>query len=54
MAGGSADAPAALMGCDVPWGLGLSREELRPLAAERGSDIGFPLYGRGRAVHRTR
>lgn len=45
MAGGGADAPAALMGCDVPWGLGLSREELRPLAAERGSDIGFPLYG---------
>ncbi|MBD0674835.1 4-(cytidine 5'-diphospho)-2-C-methyl-D-erythritol kinase, partial [Streptomyces sp. CBMA156] len=45
MAGGSADAAAALVGCDALWGLGLSREELRLLAAELGSDVGFPLYG---------
>jgi 4-diphosphocytidyl-2-C-methyl-D-erythritol kinase len=45
MAGGSADAAAALVGCEALWGLGLAREELRLLAAELGSDVGFSLYG---------
>ena len=45
MAGVSADAAAALVGCDALWGLGLSREELRLLAAELGSDVGIPLSG---------
>jgi 4-diphosphocytidyl-2-C-methyl-D-erythritol kinase len=45
MAGGSADAAAALVGCNALWGLGLSQEELLLLAAELGSDVGFPLYG---------
>ena len=45
MAGGSADAAAALLACDHLWELGLDREELAELAAELGSDVPFPLSG---------
>jgi len=45
MAGGSADAAAALVACDQLWGLGLDRQELADLAAELGSDVPFPLAG---------
>lgn len=49
MAGGSADAAAALVACDSLWGTGLSRDELRQIAAELGSDVPFSLLG-GTAV----
>ncbi|GAB2691750.1 4-(cytidine 5'-diphospho)-2-C-methyl-D-erythritol kinase [Thalassiella azotivora] len=49
MAGGSADAAAALVACDALWRTGLSRDELRELAAELGSDVPFALLG-GTAV----
>ncbi|MBC3843784.1 4-(cytidine 5'-diphospho)-2-C-methyl-D-erythritol kinase [Streptacidiphilus sp. 4-A2] len=45
MAGGSADAAAALVGCDALWGLGSSPAELAELAAELGSDVPFSLLG---------
>ena len=45
MAGGSADAAAALLACDVLWHTGLAREELHALAAELGSDVPFALLG---------
>ena len=45
MAGGSADAAATLVACDALWGTGLSRDELRDLAAELGSDVPFALLG---------
>jgi len=45
MAGGSADAAAALVACDALWRTGLSRDELRDLAAELGSDVPFALLG---------
>ncbi len=45
MAGGSADAAAALIACDALWRTGLSRDELTDLAAELGSDVPFPLAG---------
>lgn len=45
MAGGSADAAAALVGCDALWGLAMSREELEPVAADLGSDVPFLLHG---------
>ncbi|MCU1602555.1 MAG: 4-(cytidine 5-diphospho)-2-C-methyl-D-erythritol kinase [Frankiales bacterium] len=44
-AGGSADAAAALVGCDALWGLGLSRDELIEIAATLGSDVPFGLHG---------
>lgn len=49
MAGGSADAAAALVACDALWRTGLSRAELADLAAELGSDVPFALHG-GTAV----
>jgi 4-diphosphocytidyl-2-C-methyl-D-erythritol kinase len=49
MAGGSADAAAALVACDALWGLGLSRAELLDVAARLGSDVPFALVG-GTAV----
>jgi 4-diphosphocytidyl-2-C-methyl-D-erythritol kinase len=49
MAGGSADAAAALLACDALWQLGLSREELLEVAADLGSDVPFALVG-GTAV----
>lgn len=45
MAGGSADAAAALVACDVLWGTRTPREELLSLAAELGSDVPFSLVG---------
>ncbi|SQD94272.1 4-diphosphocytidyl-2-C-methyl-D-erythritol kinase [Parafrankia sp. Ea1.12] len=45
MAGGSADAAAALLACDTLWGAGLDRETLVALAAKLGSDVPFPLTG---------
>jgi 4-diphosphocytidyl-2-C-methyl-D-erythritol kinase len=45
MAGGSADAAAALVACDALWHTALSRDALAELAAELGSDVPFLLYG---------
>ena len=45
MAGGSADAAAALVACDALWGTGLARAELLALAAQLGSDVPFALVG---------
>jgi 4-diphosphocytidyl-2-C-methyl-D-erythritol kinase len=45
MAGGSADAAAALVGLSALWKLDLSREELGGLAARIGSDVTFALHG---------
>ncbi|MFC7220452.1 4-(cytidine 5'-diphospho)-2-C-methyl-D-erythritol kinase [Streptomyces polyrhachis] len=45
MAGGSADAAAALVACDALWGTGASRAELLEICAELGSDVPFSLVG---------
>ncbi len=45
MAGGSADAAAALLACDALWGTGLARAELAELASVLGSDVPFLLHG---------
>ncbi len=45
MAGGSADAAATLLACDTLWRTGLSRDGLRELASELGSDVPFALLG---------
>lgn len=45
LAGGSADAAAALVACDTLWGTGMSRDELAALAAGIGSDVPFLVYG---------
>ncbi|NYI07880.1 4-(cytidine 5'-diphospho)-2-C-methyl-D-erythritol kinase [Allostreptomyces psammosilenae] len=45
MAGGSADAAAALLACDRLWGLDTPRATLLELAAELGSDVPFSLVG---------
>ncbi|WP_410809966.1 4-(cytidine 5'-diphospho)-2-C-methyl-D-erythritol kinase [Micromonospora sp. 067-2] len=45
LAGGSADAAAALVACDALWGTGLSRDELAEIAADLGSDVPFLIYG---------
>lgn len=45
LAGGSADAAAALIACDALWDLGLSRRELEAAAARLGSDVPFALRG---------
>ena len=45
LAGGSADAAAALLGADVLFGLHTPREELLELAATLGSDVPFCLVG---------
>jgi 4-diphosphocytidyl-2-C-methyl-D-erythritol kinase len=49
MAGGSADAAAALLACDALWNSRLDRETLLELAAQLGSDVPFALLG-GTAV----
>jgi 4-diphosphocytidyl-2-C-methyl-D-erythritol kinase len=49
LAGGSADAAAALVACDALWSAGLDRTELAELAAQLGSDVPFALLG-GTAV----
>src|SRR5699024_6526322 len=53
MAGGSADAAAALLACDLLWQTGLAREELGHRAAELGADVPFARTG-GTAVGRGR
>ncbi|MFE4465764.1 4-(cytidine 5'-diphospho)-2-C-methyl-D-erythritol kinase [Oerskovia sp. NPDC056781] len=45
MAGGSADAAATLVACDLLWETGLSRGEMADLAAGLGSDVPFGLVG---------
>ena len=45
MAGGSADAAAALVACDVLWDTRLDRETLLELGARLGSDVPFALLG---------
>lgn len=49
MGGGSADAAAALVACDVLWGTGLSPSRLHELASRLGADVPFALHG-GTAV----
>ncbi|WP_240746611.1 4-(cytidine 5'-diphospho)-2-C-methyl-D-erythritol kinase [Cryptosporangium phraense] len=45
MAGGSADAAAALVAGDALWNLALPPETLHALAARLGSDVPFALHG---------
>ena len=45
MAGGSADAAAALVACTALWATGTPRTVLAELAARLGSDVAFPLFG---------
>lgn len=45
LAGGSADAAAALVACDALWRTGHSVAELAAIAATLGSDVPFSLYG---------
>ena len=45
LAGGSADAAATLLACDVLWGTGYSKEDLAEIGAELGSDVPFLLHG---------
>lgn len=45
LAGGSADAAAALIACDALWGTGYSREDLARIAATLGSDVPFLIHG---------
>jgi 4-diphosphocytidyl-2-C-methyl-D-erythritol kinase len=45
LAGGSADAAATLIACDVLWGLGMSRDDLAEVGAQLGSDVPFLLHG---------
>jgi 4-diphosphocytidyl-2-C-methyl-D-erythritol kinase len=53
MAGGSADAAAALVACNALWDAGLSQQELCDVAARVGSDVAFAVLG-GTAVGRGR
>lgn len=53
LAGGSADAAAALVGCNELWRTGLRQAELAVLAARIGSDVAFALAG-GTSVGRGR
>lgn len=45
LAGGSADAAAALVACDALWGTGFSREDLAQVGASIGSDVPFLVLG---------
>ena len=45
LAGGSADAAATLIACDLLWGTGMSRDELAEVGATLGSDVPFLLHG---------
>ena len=45
LAGGSADAAAALVACNELWGTGLSQQELVEVAGRVGSDVAFALLG---------
>jgi 4-diphosphocytidyl-2-C-methyl-D-erythritol kinase len=53
LAGGSADAAAALVACNELWGTGLSQSELGEVAATVGSDVPFALVG-GTAIGQGR
>jgi 4-diphosphocytidyl-2-C-methyl-D-erythritol kinase len=53
LAGGSADAAAALVACNELWRAGLSQRELCEVAAGVGSDVAFAVLG-GTAVGRGR
>jgi 4-diphosphocytidyl-2-C-methyl-D-erythritol kinase len=53
LAGGSADAAAALVGCNELWAAGLTQQRLSEVAATVGSDVTFALLG-GTAVGRGR
>ncbi len=53
LAGGSADAAAALLACNELWDSGLSQTRLLEVAARVGSDVAFALLG-GTAVGRGR
>jgi 4-diphosphocytidyl-2-C-methyl-D-erythritol kinase len=44
-AGGSADAAAALVGCDALWGTALARTVLADARRAAGSDVPFSLHG---------
>ena len=45
MAGGSADAAAALVATDALFDLGLGKDHLLEIAATLGSDVPFALHG---------
>jgi 4-diphosphocytidyl-2-C-methyl-D-erythritol kinase len=45
LAGGSADAAAALVACNELWKAGLSQQELAAIGAKIGSDVPFALAG---------
>jgi 4-diphosphocytidyl-2-C-methyl-D-erythritol kinase len=45
MAGGSADAAAALVGLAALWKLDIARDELSVVASKLGSDVPFALHG---------
>jgi 4-diphosphocytidyl-2-C-methyl-D-erythritol kinase len=53
LAGGSADAAAALVACNELWSTGLTPSELRDIAATVGSDVPFALLG-GTAIGQGR
>jgi 4-diphosphocytidyl-2-C-methyl-D-erythritol kinase len=53
LAGGSADAAAALVACNELWHAGLSQQDLCEVAATVGSDVAFAVLG-GTAVGRGR
>jgi 4-diphosphocytidyl-2-C-methyl-D-erythritol kinase len=53
MAGGSADAAAALVGCSELWEAGLSQRHLCEVAGQVGSDVAFAVLG-GTAVGQGR
>ena len=53
LAGGSADAAAALVACNELWGTGLSQQELAEVAGRVGSDVAFALLG-GTAIGLSR
>ena len=58
LAGGSADAAAALLACNELWETGLSQDDLSEIGAGLGSDVPFALLGgtavgQGRGEHLT-
>jgi len=53
LAGGSADAAAALVACNELWDCGLSQQQLAEVGAKVGSDVAFAMLG-GTAVGRGR
>ena len=51
LGGGSSAAAATLKGLNALWGLGLSLDDLMPMAAKLGSDVPFFLHGGTAMVH---